>query len=75
MPITPYLNGQVFQPEVIQAMGIAFRNACESLKLIDKSDPLNEIIAMKIVELAHSGEHDSERLCAGVLVTYKPPKE
>jgi hypothetical protein len=73
MPITPYLKGKVFPPEETRAMGIAFEQACKSLGLMDKSDPLTEIIAAKIIELAHRGEHDPERLCARALSAYQPP--
>ena len=73
MPITPYLKGKVFSPEETRAMGIAFEQACKWLGLKDKSDPLSEIIAAKIIELAHRGEHDPERLCARALSAYQPP--
>lgn len=75
MPISLFLNGKVFEPEVIQAMGIAFDDACKALKLLDKTDPLTKIVAMKIIELAAAGEHDPVRLCAGVLAIYKPAAE
>ena len=56
-------------------MGIAFENACKILKLVDRSDPLTELVAVKIIELAASGERDPDRLCAGVLAAYKPAAE
>jgi hypothetical protein len=70
--IIPFLSGQAFQPETIEAMGIAYENVCKSLKLVDGSGLLNELIARNIVELATSGERDPERLCTSVLATYKP---
>ena len=36
---TPFLKQQVFEPEVIRALGIAYANACKSLNLIDRTDP------------------------------------
>jgi len=72
MPITPHLNGLVFRPEAILAMGVALDNACKSLQLTGKSDPFTKLIAAKIIELARGGEHDPGRLCAGVLAVYKP---
>ena len=71
MPIKPYLNGQVFQPAQIEAMGIALIKACDVLRLTDRCDPLTEIVATKIIELAAQGEDDPERLCAGALATFK----
>ena len=75
MPITPFLKGRVFEPEVTRAMGIAFENACKSLKLVDRSDPLNEVVAVKIIALAAGGERDPDRLCARVLAVYKSAAE
>lgn len=75
MPISPFLTGRVFEPEVIRAMGIAFDNACKSLKLVDKTDPLTKVVAGKIIDLAAAGEHDPVRLCVGVLAIYKPAAE
>ena len=53
-------------------MNIAFENACKSLKLVDRADPLTKLVATKIIELAAGGEHDPERLRVGVLAVYKP---
>ena len=75
MPITPFLKSRVFEPEVTRAMGIAFENTCKSIKLLDRSDPLNEIIAMRIIALASSGEHDPDRLYADALAAFKPAAE
>lgn len=75
MPITPFLKGKVFEPEVTRAMGIAFENACKSLKLVDKADPLTKVVAAEIIKLAATGEHDPSRLCACVLAIYKPAAE
>ena len=72
LSVIPYASGQAFQPETIQAMSIAYEKVCESLKLVDGSGLLNELIARNIVELATSGERDPERLCTSVLATYKP---
>ena len=33
MPITPYLAGQAFEPELIREMALALQNVCDTLKL------------------------------------------
>ena len=71
MPIRPYLNGHVFEPAQIQIMSIALNKACETLKLTNKSDPLTQIIATKIIALASHGENDPDRLCAESLAFYQ----
>ena len=75
MPISPFLMSRIFEPEAVQAMGTAFDNACRSLKLINKTDPLTKVVAAKIIELAAAGERNPDRLCAGVLAIYKSAAE
>ncbi len=58
MPITPFLTGQAFDPEVVRAMSVAFDNVCKSLRLRAGSDPASEIVAKKIIELAQRGVRD-----------------
>jgi hypothetical protein len=71
----PYASGQAFDPETVEAMGIAYENICNSLNLVDRRGQLNELIARNIIELATCGVHDAERLSAGVLAIYKPAAE
>ena len=62
MPITPFLNGQAFDPDTVEAMGKAFVSTCEALGLNDRTDPLAELIAKKIIELAERGLRDPTAL-------------
>ncbi len=55
MPITPFLRHQAFEPDTIEAMSYAFQNACRALGLTDRGDPLNELVARHIIELAQRG--------------------
>ena len=55
MPITPFLRGQAFDPELINAMGAAFSQSCDALGLTERSDPLTTLVAQKIIELAERG--------------------
>ena len=55
MPITPFLRGQAFEPELIEAMSTAFTKACETLGLIDRADPITELVARQIIEFAERG--------------------
>jgi hypothetical protein len=54
MPFRPHLDGQKFDPETIRVMGIAFEMALVALRLVDRGDLANEILAHKIIELAKS---------------------
>ena len=71
MPIRPHLDGQKFDPETIRVMGLAFEMALVALRLADRGDLANEVLARKVMELAKAGERDPERLCEGVLMHLK----
>ncbi|MEA2960442.1 MAG: hypothetical protein QOI46_540 [Alphaproteobacteria bacterium] len=73
MPIRPHLDGQKFDPETIRVMGLAFEMALVALRLADRGDLANEVLARKIMDLAKAGERDPERLCEGVLHEFRAP--
>jgi hypothetical protein len=57
------LQDTAFGPEEIEAMVMAYEDACRSLKLTEKrSDLLTQILAMRIIEAARTGELDPIRL-------------
>jgi hypothetical protein len=56
-----------FEPEVVEAMRMAHRMACEALQLKDQTDAMTDVIAEKILELAEAGETDPDRLCTVAL--------
>jgi len=51
MPITPFLNGQAFEPELIQQMSSAHVRTCDVLRLSLKDDPATRLAARTIIEL------------------------
>ena len=58
---------QRFDPETMRLMGLAYEMALISLRLVDRGDIANNVIAQKIIELAKAEERDPERLSEGVL--------
>jgi hypothetical protein len=64
MPFTKY----VVDPAHIEAMRTAFYRVCGVLQLERVGDPITELVALKIVDLAKAGELDPDRLCSGVLL-------
>ena len=62
MPIIPLLQGRAFGPEEIKVMSAAFQGALNALGLMDRADPLNELVAKKIIEIAKTGERNPGRL-------------
>jgi len=61
------LSSGAFDPETVKAMTAAYECACVALNLVDRNDPLTEIIAEKIIMRARRGELDAVRLCEAVL--------
>jgi len=55
VPITPFLRGQAFDPELVNAMGQAFSETCDALGLTKHTDPTTTVVAEKIIELAERG--------------------
>lgn len=43
-------------------MGVAFERACSSLGLADTTDSMTQVVAIKIIEVAKTGERDAVRL-------------
>ena len=62
MPIIPLLQGRAYGPEDIKVMSTAFAGALNALGLMDRGDPLNELVARKIIEIAKTGERNPSRL-------------
>jgi hypothetical protein len=67
MPITSFLDGHKFDPETNRVIGVAFEMTRRALHLIDRDDPIIEIIAKKIIELAKAGERNPDLLCERAL--------
>ena len=62
MPTVPLPQGSAFGPEGIKVMATAFHGALNALGLMDRADPLNELVAKKIIEIAKTGERNPLRL-------------
>ena len=43
-------------------MNTAFAAACKSLQLVIRDDPMTEIVARKIIDVARAGERDPQRM-------------
>ena len=67
MPIYRLLQEAAFDADATRTMAAAYEAALELLRLKDRSDPLTELIAHKIIEVYRAGEHQAPRLCARAL--------
>ena len=72
MPITLFLQNQAFDPEIIEDMSAAFTDACATLGLVDRADPLTEIVASRIIELAQRGIRTKTALYSMTVKDFKP---
>ena len=62
MTIYRLLQNSAFTPEDIAPLVAAYENCLRILKLSDRSDPITELVAKKIIEIAQTGIKDAERL-------------
>ncbi len=51
-----------FDPDVIEVMTAAYEGALADLRLVDRSDPLTELIASSIITITSTGERDPEKI-------------
>jgi hypothetical protein len=58
------LENSAFGPERISVMVKAYECACRELDLVgNKTDPITELIAKKIIEIAQTGADDPKFIC------------
>jgi hypothetical protein len=56
------LQHSAFAPEDIAPLVAAYEDCLRALRLSNRSDPITEMLAKKIIELAQTGIRDSVRL-------------
>jgi hypothetical protein len=65
VPIYELLKRQgSFEPEEIIVLGQVFDDVLETLGLVDRQDPVTEMVAKKLIELATAGIREPLRLKA-----------
>lgn len=64
MPILRHLQEESFGPDEIKVLTAAYEAALELLRLKDRTDPVCELIAEKIIKVYRLGETDPARICA-----------
>ncbi len=65
--IISFLDGAVFDPPHVEAMGLAFDNVTEALDGKGQSRVVREVIATKIIAIAKTGERDPKKLYDGTM--------
>jgi hypothetical protein len=72
VPISPLLQSQAFDPELISTLGAVFEDILRELKLTDRNDPLTTIVAHKVITAAQMGARDPQRIREWVLQSMNP---
>lgn len=62
VPIHRLVKTGTFEPEQLAVLGGVFEDVLRALGLVDRQDPLTEMVAKKVIELAQTGERDPVRL-------------
>ena len=67
MPINRLLKEGKFRPEEVERLNRAFALALNLLGLIDRNDPICEIVARKIIEIDRAGTEEIAKLAVAQL--------
>jgi len=62
MPIRRLLAGSNLETDEIEILPRSFDQALRSLHLVDRNDPLTEMVARKIIEVGASTMHDPREI-------------
>ena len=75
MPITPFLNGERFDPETTRVLGVSLELVCIALRTGDCDDSVKLAIAAKLIALLKAGERNPDILCEAVLKDIRQPQQ
>jgi hypothetical protein len=62
MPISRLFKDGKIRPEEFERLDRAFTFTLKSLSLVDRDDPLCEIVARKVIEIDASGTHEPREI-------------
>ena len=62
IPINRLLKNGNASPEEIERLNRAFTFTLKSLHLVDRNDPVCDIVAHKVIEIDKAGTHDPQEI-------------
>ena len=62
MPIRRLLKDAKFEPDEVAVLTRAFELALSALYLVDRDNPVCEIVARKVIEIGTNGIHDPREI-------------
>ena len=63
MTIRRLLQNSSVSPEEVVRLRIAYQKTLDSLHLVDRSDPVSEIVAKRVIQVAGTGVRDPAQIC------------
>jgi len=72
MPIDRLLKLRGIGPENSERLRLAFNLALRGLQLVDRNDPICEIVARKVIEIGKYGTHDARQIAAEAIKQLGP---
>jgi hypothetical protein len=71
MPINRLLKDSKLEAEEIKRLNAAYTYALRSLSVVDRDDPLTELLARKIIEIGATGITDPAKISQMATVYFK----
>ena len=63
MTLHRLIQNLAFNQEDVERLAAAYEEALRALHISDRDDPINKVIARRIIEGARAGERDPNTLC------------
>lgn len=73
MPINRLFREGKIKPEEVERLNRAFTFTLRALSLVDRNDPVCEIVARKVIEIDAAGTHDPEQIAKVASKQLGPP--
>jgi len=66
MPINRLLRDRELKPNDVERLNVAFNLALRGLHLVDRNDPICDIVARKVIEIGTNGMLDPKEIAKRV---------
>lgn len=63
MTLRRLLRGSSVPPETVAQLNVAYGKTLRALNLVDRDDPVSEIVARRVIEIANAGVSDPSQIC------------
>jgi hypothetical protein len=73
MPINRLFRDGKINPEEVERLNRAFTFTLRSLSLVDRNDPVCEIVARKVIEIDAAGTHDPQEIASLAIKQLRVP--